>query len=51
MAMQQLQVGQIRGAVEDSRAHMIDLDVSSVNKESEQNRGRLRGDEILLPLR
>ena len=33
MAMQKLQVGQIRGAVEDSRAHVINLDVSPVNKE------------------
>src|ERR1700680_4817335 len=32
MAMQELQVGQVRRAVEDSRAHVIDLDVSPVQK-------------------
>jgi hypothetical protein len=33
MAMQELQVGQVRRAVEDSRAHVIDLEVSPVQKE------------------
>ena len=33
MAMQELQVGQVRRAVEDSRAHVIDLDVSPLHEE------------------